>query len=90
MEVQVNGGDCAAKVDWINNQFEQEVTVDTVFSKDDMVDVIGVTRGKGYAGVQKRFGVTRLPRKTHRGLRRVGCIGAWNPSNVLYTVARSG
>jgi len=55
-----------------------------------MIDIIGVTKGKGYAGVVKRFGVTRLPRKTHRGLRRVGCIGAWNPSNVLFTVARSG
>ena len=55
-----------------------------------MCDVIGVTRGKGYAGVVKRFGVTRLPRKTHRGLRRVGCIGAWHPSNVLFSVARSG
>ena len=55
-----------------------------------MCDVIGVTRGKGYAGVVKRFGVTRLPRKAHRGLRRVGCVGAWNPSNILFTVARSG
>jgi len=42
-----------------------------------MIDILGVTIGKGYAGVVKRFGVTRLPRKTHRGLRRVGCVGAW-------------
>lgn len=24
-----------------------------------------------------RWGVSRLPRKTHRGLRKVACIGAW-------------
>jgi large subunit ribosomal protein L3e len=37
-----------------------------------------------------RWGVTRLPRKTHRGLRKVACIGAWHPARVSYTVARAG
>lgn len=31
-----------------------------------------------------------MPRKTHRGLRKVGCIGAWHPSKVKWTVARTG
>jgi len=55
-----------------------------------MVDTIAVTRGKGTTGVIKRFGVNRLPRKTHRGLRKVACIGAWHPSKVKWTVARTG
>jgi len=55
-----------------------------------MIDVIGVTKGHGTTGVVKRFGVTRLPRKTHRGLRKVGCIGAWHPAAVKWTVARTG
>jgi len=55
-----------------------------------MVDTIGVTRGKGMEGVIKRFGVSRLPRKTHRGLRKVGCIGAWHPASVRWTCARAG
>jgi len=40
--------------------------------------------------VVQRWGVTRLPRKTHRGLRKVACIGAWHPSRVKWTVARAG
>jgi len=55
-----------------------------------MIDTIGVTRGHGTTGVVKRFGVTRLPRKTHRGLRKVGCIGAWHPASVRWTCARTG
>jgi len=55
-----------------------------------MVDTIGVTKGYGTEGVIKRFGVTRMPRKTHRGLRKVGCIGAWHPAGVKWTVARRG
>uniref|UniRef100_U7E301 60S ribosomal protein L3 n=1 Tax=Populus trichocarpa TaxID=3694 RepID=U7E301_POPTR len=47
-------------------------------------------KGKGYEGVVTRWGVTRLPRKTHRGLRKVACIGAWHPARVSFTVARAG
>lgn len=90
LEIQVNGGTVPEKVDWAFSKFEQEVSVGEVFNDSEMVDTIGVTRGKGVAGVVKRFGVTRLPRKTHRGLRRVGCIGAWHPASVKWTVARTG
>ena len=41
-------------------------------------------------GVIARWGISRLPRKTHRGLRKVACIGAWHPSRVAWTVARAG
>jgi len=91
MEIQINGGaDVAAKVDWGYGLFEKKIPVDTIFSKDDMIDVIGVTKGKGFEGVTTRWGVTRLPRKTHRGLRKVGCIGAWHPARVKFQVARAG
>jgi len=91
MEIQVNGGDSvAAKVDFAKGLFEQEVLVDTVFNANEMIDVLGATRGHGTEGVVTRWGVTRLPRKTHRGLRKVACIGAWHPSRVSFTVARSG
>ncbi|KAF0895837.1 hypothetical protein E2562_016569 [Oryza meyeriana var. granulata] len=90
MEIQINGGTIADKVDYGYKFFEKEVPVDAVFQKDEMIDIIGVTKGKGYEGVVTRWGVTRLPRKTHRGLRKVACIGAWHPARVSYTVARAG
>jgi len=90
MEIQVNGGDVAAKVDFGYGLFEKQVPIDAVFTKDEMIDVIGVTRGHGFEGVVTRWGVSRLPRKTHRGLRKVACIGAWHPARVPYTVARTG
>ncbi|CAN6335661.1 unnamed protein product [Urochloa humidicola] len=90
MEIQVNGGTIADKVDYGYKFFEKQVPVDAVFQKDEMIDIIGVTKGKGYEGVVTRWGVTRLPRKTHRGLRKVACIGAWHPARVSYTVARAG
>ncbi|XP_076945825.1 large ribosomal subunit protein uL3-like [Bidens hawaiensis] len=90
MEIQVNGGDVAQKVDFGYSFFEKQIPIDAVFQKDEMIDIIGVTKGKGYEGVVTRWGVTRLPRKTHRGLRKVACIGAWHPARVSFTVARAG
>jgi len=90
LEIQVNGGDVAAKVDFAHNLFEQEIEVSTVFTEGETIDICSATRGHGYSGVVARWGVTRLPRKTHRGLRKVACIGAWHPARVKTTVARAG
>jgi large subunit ribosomal protein L3e len=90
MEIQVNGGTVEDKVNFGFGLFEKKVPVDTVFSQNDMIDIIGVTKGKGFEGVITRFGTAQLPRKTHRGLRKVACIGAWHPPRVRSTVARAG
>jgi large subunit ribosomal protein L3e len=90
MEIQVNGGTVAEKVDWAKELFERQLSVDTVFSQNDMVDLIGVTKGKGFTGVIQRWGCATLPRKTHRGFRKVACIGAWHPERVRYSIARAG
>lgn len=90
IEIQVNGGSIADKVDWCRDNFEKEVAVNTVFAKNEMIDCIGITKGRGYHGVTSRWHTKKLPRKTHKGLRKVACIGAWHPSRVAFSVARSG
>ena len=90
MEVQINGGSVADKVDFGRELFEKPVGVDSIFEQDEMIDVIAVTKGHGFNGVTARWGTKKLPRKTHKGLRKVACIGAWHPSHVQWTVARAG
>jgi len=89
-EIQINGGTTAQKVDFAMGLFEQEVKVADVFGQDEMCDIIGSSRGRGYNGVVTRWGCTRLPRKTHRGLRKVACIGTWHPARVQFQVPRAG
>jgi len=90
MEIQVNGGSAADKVKFAKSLLEQKVTVDSVFKDNELIDTLAATKGKGFEGVTTRWGTTRLPRKTHKGLRKVACIGAWHPSGVRYSVARAG
>ncbi|ESN97395.1 hypothetical protein HELRODRAFT_114251 [Helobdella robusta] len=90
MEIQLNGGSIPQKVDWARQHMEKAVPVKQVFDVDEMVDVIGVTKGKGFKGVTSRWHTRKLQRKTHKGLRKVACIGAWHPSRVSFSVARAG
>jgi len=60
MEIQLNGGSVAEKVDWGYSHFEQEVAVGSVFEDNECIDIIGVTKGHGTQGVIKRFKVKRL------------------------------
>jgi large subunit ribosomal protein L3e len=89
-EIQINGGTIAQKVDFAHNLFEKPVPIEGVFEESSMIDVIGVTKGHGFEGVTKRWGTRKLPRKTHKGLRKVACIGAWHPARVSFTVPRAG
>ncbi|KAJ4153126.1 hypothetical protein LMH87_009630 [Akanthomyces muscarius] len=90
MEIQLNGGSIADKVDFGKELFEKPVSIDSIFEQDEMIDVIAVTKGHGFTGVTARWGTKKLPRKTHKGLRKVACIGAWHPNHVQWTVARAG
>jgi len=89
-EIQINGGSTADKVDFVVKMFEQPLPVSTVFNDNEMVDIIGSTKGHGFHGVITRWGCTRLPRKTHRGLRKVACVGTWHPTRVQFQVPRAG
>ncbi len=56
-----------------------------VFSVGDVVDVVGTSKGKGYAGTIKRHNFHRQ-RKTHGGkgnTRKVGSIGSMYPQHIF-------
>lgn len=69
----------------------KEVRASDVFSAGGLVDVLAVTRGKGWQGVIKRFGVKILPRwhKHRKGHRRTGTVGPQRPA-LMFTQPRPG
>ncbi len=55
----------------------QEIKVTDMFVSGDKIDVSGISKGKGFQGVIRRFGTARGP-ETHGSMyhRRVGSMGA--------------
>ncbi len=54
-----------------------EIGVETLFKSGDTVDVVGITKGRGYTGVVKRHGFGGFPAShgTHEYFRHGGSIG---------------
>lgn len=64
---------------------KQEIKVADMFQDGDRIDVTGISKGKGFAGVIKRYGHAR-GKETHGSMyhRRVGSMGAnTNPARVF-------
>lgn len=67
----------------------KELSLHDVF-KESLVDVRGLTRGKGLVGPVKRFGISLKSHKSEKGVRRPGSLGPWHPARVTYQVPMAG
>ena len=71
----------------------QELTVDATFEAGQLVDVVGTSKGKGFAGVMKRhnFKGVSASHGSHRNHRKPGSIGASStPSRVFKGMRMAG
>jgi len=82
-------GSLGDKLKFVQDNFHKEISVKDVF-KDGIVDIRGVTKGKGLQGAVKRFGLTLKAHKSEKGVRTLGSGGPWHPSRVDYTQPRAG
>ncbi len=71
-------------------QLGKEISVDQLAREGEFVDVIGVTKGKGFEGHTKRWGVKLQPRKNSKHRRMIGTLGPHNPSFVSYRIPQAG
>lgn len=78
------------KLNFIKSHLNKEISINDVFSQGELVDVRGLTKGKGFAGPVKRFGITLRFHKSEKGVRKVGSIGPWHPARVTFHVPMAG
>jgi len=75
---------------FFKNQLGKDLEINDFISEGTFVDAKGITIGKGFQGVIKRFGVKRRHHKSEKGVRKVGSIGPWHPPTIMSTVPRPG
>lgn len=90
MELGLGGKDAKEKLDYAKGLLGKELKASDVFKPGEKIDVVAVTRGKGWQGAVKRFGISVQRRKATNKRRHVGTLGQWHPAYVLYTVPQAG
>ena len=61
-----------------------EINVESVFTAGEKIDVTGISKGHGFAGVIKRHGMKKQPLLgASNRVRHMGSIGAQTPSKVV-------
>ncbi|MEW5955317.1 MAG: 50S ribosomal protein L3 [Candidatus Micrarchaeota archaeon] len=84
------GGDVKAQFETAKALFGKEVRAADVLHEGDFVDVIAVTKGKGWQGVVKRFGVALNPHKATGARRHGGALGGETQAKLFYSIPRAG
>ncbi len=90
MELRVGGGTIPERIDFAKSIMEKDIHITDFTNEGNMVDVVAVTKGKGFQGHVKRWGVKLLTHKNSKHRRMVGTLGPWHPSYVLSEVPQAG
>src|SRR5215210_8236351 len=89
-EIGVSGKDNKSKYEYLKGILGKEIKISDVFQNGQLIDISGITRGKGVEGPITRFGVKRKQHKSRKSVRAVGTLGPISPAVVMYTVPRQG
>lgn len=89
MEIAL-GGKKEEKIAYAKKVLDKEINVKDVVESGSFVDVKGITKGKGFQGTVKRYGVPIRQHKAEKTKRGIGNLGSWTPKRVQFTVAQSG
>lgn len=92
LECGIGGTNVEEKLEYALSILGNEINPADTFFNGEHVDTIAITKGKGFQGPVKRFGVRIQYGKAARSskARVVGSIGPWSPSRTMWTVPMAG
>ena len=84
------GGSFDEKFSTIKDVLGKDIDVSSVIKDGNFVDVAAITKGKGFTGSVKRYGVKIYPVHASKSRRKAGNLGAETMAKVQYTVPQHG
>jgi large subunit ribosomal protein L3 len=82
-EVRLGGEDASSKWSYAKEHLGKEIKASEVLKVGDWIDVSAITKGHGWEGPVRRFGVKVRPRKHEKKRRHGGVIGVRGVARVL-------
>ena len=90
MELRIGGGSISERIEYAKTILGTEVTVTDFAPEGAIIDVIAITKGKGFQGSTKRWGIKLLSHRNSKHRRGIGNLGPKRPGYVRSTVPLPG
>jgi len=85
------GGYKEEKINFAKENLGKEINVKDVLTEGQQLDIHSVTKGKGFQGAVKRFGIGLKNHKSEKGRRTPGSLGGWKgQAHFMWRVAHAG
>jgi len=84
-EVAINAQN---KLEYAKSLIGKEISIEDF--KHTLVDVRGLTTGKGFSSAVKRYKISLKQHKSEKGVRRPGSLGPWHPARVTFRTPMAG
>lgn len=85
------GGKKADKLNYAKGILGKEISINDVFKEGQQLDFHCITKGKGFQGPVKRFGVCIRSHKSEKSRRNPGSLGPWcGQGHIMWRVAHAG
>jgi len=85
------GGQKDQQLAYAKEKLGKEISVSEVFREGQFLDTHSITKGKGFQGPVKRFGVQLRHHKSEKSRRNPGSLGAWNAQgHIMWRTAHAG
>jgi large subunit ribosomal protein L3 len=78
------------KLNYAKSLIGKEIKISEIFKQNQNIDIHAVTKGKGFQGPVKRFGIDLKSHKTEKKRRSPGNLGPTNPGKILFTAPQAG
>ena len=85
------GGNKEQQLAYAKEKLGKEISINEVFKEGQLLDVHSITRGKGFQGPIRRFGIQLRHHKSEKSRRNPGSLGAWNSQgHIMWRTAHAG
>ncbi len=84
------GGNIDEKIKFAKDVLGKELNIKDVFKEGNHVDIHAITKGKGFQGPVKRFGVMLRQHKAEKTKRGPASLGPWHPHHGNFSVPHAG
>jgi large subunit ribosomal protein L3 len=83
-------GKVEEKLAFAKEHLGKEISASEVLKSGQLIDVRGLSKGKGHTGAVQRFGIGYKNHKSEKGRKRPGSLAPWHPHYVTFRTPMSG